>query len=74
MPKTLAAFTPAAPASYPPYINISLNDDDQVEITVRSAPDPDGKCGVSAMIALPIGEFAKLLMDADNASFFRPAA
>lgn len=65
----LAAHTPIFPTGYPPYVNISLNDD-HVEITVRSPPKEDGSTGDVAMIALTVADFEKIAEQAVGKLFF----
>lgn len=67
--RNIAAFTPAQPASYPPYVSINdtgtLTDPNAegVTITVRSAAKADGGCGECASITMTRSQFATLMRD-----------
>jgi hypothetical protein len=61
----ITAHTPAT-HSYPPYINVSRNDDMKgVRIIVRSPANPDGSCGSVSFIDLSNAEY-KLFLDMES--------
>ena len=64
--KYITAHTPAT-HPYPPYINVSRNDDMKgVRITVRSPANPDGSCGSVSFIDLSNAEYHKLFLDMES--------
>lgn len=59
----ITAHTPAT-HPYPPYINVSRNDDMKgVRITVRSGPKEDGSDGSVSFIDITASEYRALLAD-----------
>jgi len=66
--KYITAHTPATATSpYPPYINVSRNDDMKgVRITVRSPANPDGSFGSVSFIDLSNAEYDKLFLDMES--------
>ncbi|HEV2362688.1 MAG TPA: hypothetical protein VGS12_00670 [Caulobacteraceae bacterium] len=58
---SLYAYTASDPI-YPPYLSINRVDvEGTVEITVRSPPKPDGRCGDQATMTMDWGELAHLV-------------
>jgi len=58
MSNNIHAYT-ATGGNYPEYLSVNVNEDNTVEITVRSPKKADGSCGDTATIKLTAEEFSK---------------
>ena len=57
MTKRQWGFTPATGAGYPPYLNVTEQEDGSFTVTVRSPATDDGRCGNDAHISINGDDF-----------------
>jgi hypothetical protein len=59
-----AGFTPPT-HPYPPYLNLTL-EDDQLTVTVRAPANADGSMGAASAMTLPVADFRAMVRGLDG--------